>query len=195
MTENECTELGPLSRSIRMNRLLSRLCCCMKYTRSARDLADLAEVAPLMEKEYEQTESQYRFSLRDTSDKAVKTFDFVDRGVLRERTRKGPVYWIDTASGRYISTKGDYFEYLLDNADDDIRLDAWHLRKYEAHGWTDVRREGEYMQYLKFEQKSNGAVYYHRKVTKNNAIITLTKNGKSILPTLNGRNKNKGMGL
>ena len=180
MTEKEYTDLGPLSRSIRMNRILSRLSCSERYTRSNSELADLAAVAPLMEMEYRQAEPQYRFSLKDAAGKAVKTFEIVDRGVLREKTREGNIYWIDTACGRYVSTKGDFFEYIVKNPDDEIRADAWHLRKYAQRGWTDIKREGTNMQYLKFAQRSSGAIFYQRKITENGVIISWTQNGKPV---------------
>lgn len=180
MTEKEYTDLGPLSRSIRMNRILSRLSCSERYKRSTQELEDLAEVAPLMDIEYAAAEAQYRFALKDTVGKSIKIFEIVDRGVLREKTRKGNVYWIDTASGRYVSTKGDYFEYILKDPDDEIRFDAWHLRKYNKRGWTDIKREGADMQYMEFHQAENGAVFYQRKITKDGVIVSLTQNGKPV---------------
>ena len=183
MTEKEYTDLGPLSRSIRMNRILSRLSCSERYTRSRSELKDLADVAPFMEMEYQQAESQYRFTLKDTAGKTIKTFEIVDRGVLREKTREGNDYWIDTASGRYLSTKGDYFEYIVKNPDDEIRADAWHLKKYGLRGWTDIKREGANMQYLKFAQRSNGAIFYQHKITENGKLVSWTQNGKPVLFT------------
>ena len=190
MTETDYTELGPLSRSIRMSRILSGFCCGAPYTRSSNNLKILAEVAPLIAMEYQNVEPQCCFSLKDTLGKDVKTFEFIDNDILREKTRKGPVYWISTSNGRYVSTNGDYFEYTLIHPNDDIRADAWHLRKYcPGRGYLDTKRDGKYMHYLNFTQRRNGAIICQRKVTKNGVVISWTQNGKPISSVLNGQKK------
>ena len=196
MTETDYAELGPLSRSIRMSRLLSGFCCGTPYTRSPKDLKTLEEVAPLIAMEYQGVEAQCRFALTDTAGKQVKTFEFIDNDILRDKTRKGPVYWVSTVNGRYVSTNGDYFEYTLAHPNDDIRADAWHLRKYyPGRGYLDIKRDGKYMHYLNFTQRRSGAIICQRKVTRNGMLISWTQNGKPVASVLNNQKKSGTKGL
>ena len=187
---NKKEKMGPLARKCRMYKILNNFRWLRSYDRSEQELSDLALIAPWLDAEYGTREccEGVEFSLKDASGKVVKTFQLVDGeiNILRETTSETPVYWIGTASGRFVSTRGDYFEHIFEKQDSLLEDNTpWRLRTYERRGsWTEIECRDEYMYETKVEQSETGSINYRRKISKfedgKMKLVSLKNNGKPV---------------
>ncbi|MBP5343995.1 MAG: hypothetical protein J6Y85_02850 [Alphaproteobacteria bacterium] len=181
-------KMGPLARRCRMVSILNKFRWLKSFKRTDEELRELALVGPWIAEKFGNAsgEDDMTFVLRDAAGRVVKSFQSVDMDILRETTpnltnsQAQPVYWIYTASGCFISTKGDSFEYLFEQ-DDDFHEDAWHLREHKdgrKNCWTDTVCKGNHTRRLYFEQLANGAIITRRENYEGTNLVSVKGNGR-----------------